>query len=199
MGFDFSFHPVRPEEEGAMIRDLLAGKRTAREIAQALPNCMGDSPAIVEENLSLLLKNWAKQNTWVASTASFMAGLLSGYLRPYWYSRGQALSIWLDDGKVERNMFTPFLQWLGPPFDQQPDPTKGLVPENYAGSGVITDPREFLEWLDEQDDERLDICASEALRNCAEYSVRHACQMIEVADVCGSTNPANLRSYYLGD
>ncbi len=134
-----------------MLRDLLADKRSPLDIVSALPDCTGDLSETVEKNLSHLLESWRTSDEFVASTTSYMAGMLSGYLRPYWYSRGQGVTDFLEEGKVKHKVFTPFLQWLGPPFNDRPDRTNGLVPFNFSGSGVITDPAEFLDWFEGQE------------------------------------------------
>jgi hypothetical protein len=110
--------------------------------------------------------------------------MLAGYFRPFWYARGQALSFLLEDSNEPQCVFTPLLDYLGGPLSGREDPSRGLIVENWTGSGVINDPKSFLAWFDKQEfGDHFDNEGLEAVRKCAGYSIKNNCQMIEVADV----------------
>src|SRR5262245_38924448 len=200
MGFDVTFHPVRLDVEGKVIRDLLLSKTTPKKVAKALPNCKDDLPQMVEENLANLVKN--ETNEYLACFASYNTAMLAGYLRPYWYARGQAISFYLEQHRDQTNVFTSFLKWLGEPFSNRADPTNGLIFDNWSGSGVITSPSEFLEWFSRQNfGELFDEEGLEAVRQCANCCIARGWHMLEATDVYGPsgfcTNPDNVRPPHL--
>jgi hypothetical protein len=204
VGYDVTFHPVRLEKEGQVLRDLLLGCRSPKDIVKLLPNCTDDLPEVVEDQLNVLLEDH-ESNEYLACHASYRLAMLAGYIRPYWYARGQAISFFLENDAENQRVFKPFLQWLGEPWRQRADPSCGLILENYTGSGVIEQPKEFLEWFNNQqmgtlfDEEGID-----AVRRCASYAISHGCQIIEAADVFSPiggycTNPNNVRAHFLGN
>jgi len=99
MGFDISFHPVHPSEVTVYLVEPLADK------------------ALLEERLLQLTRNWqhreslrnnmfARLPTLTAlrqkrgafnTTIGYAVAILSGYLHPYWYVRGAALSLWVRE------------------------------------------------------------------------------------------------------
>lgn len=128
--------------------------------------------------------------------------MIAGYLRPYWFSRGQCLSFYLEPNRQQQQVFVSFLDWLGEPCTGRPDPSHGLILENYTGSGVITDANQFLEWFASQKfGDALDDEAKDSIKRCADYAISHGCQMIEVADVYSPfgtcTNGDNARAHFL--
>jgi hypothetical protein len=111
----------------------------------------------------------------------------------------------LEEAAEPQRVFTPLLSWLGEPWLQRSDPSNGLIVENYTGSGIIEQPKEFLDWFNQQQyGERFAEEGIDAVRRCAEYAIRHGCQMVEAADVYSPmagycTNPANARAHFLGN
>ncbi len=204
MGFDITFHPVRLEEEGLLVRDLLLGKQTPKQIAQTIPNCKDDFAKNLEENLQDLLAMRDQRPQDLASVASVRLGMIAGYLRPYWYARGQAVSFYLESNRDKQDVFVPLLDWLGEPFEGHSDTSHGLISCNHTGSGVIADVNKFRKWFETQDFG--DLFAEEGKESvfqCVNYAAANGFQMIEVADVFGPfghcTNPENARAHYLGN
>lgn len=204
LGYDITFHPVRLQKEGRALRDLLLGRRLPSDIVKMLPNCKDDLPSVVEDQLNVLLEGH-ETNEYLGCLASYRLAMLAGYIRPYWYARDQAVTFYLERDAEQQRVFTPFLRCLGEPWQQRADPSRGLIVENYTGSGVIEWPAEFLQWFNNQQfGELFDEDGIDAIRRCADYAISHGCQMIEVADVYSPiggycTNPDNVRARFLGN
>jgi hypothetical protein len=128
---------------------------------------------------------------------SFAAAILAGFLHPYWYARGQALTFLAEEHAPElAGLFVPIGKVAQGKLSALPDRKHAMIFGNESASGFIPPERiEFvmgiLDALAEQpgrgglslletvlDDEGL-----ESLRSALNYCRTHGLGMIEASDV----------------
>lgn len=185
MGYDITFHGISDDLEGVAMRQLLGRERSVPDLVNALPNCVDDLPDVCNEWFNILLEEQDSENEYLASMLSYRLAMVSGYHRPCWYCRGmQGISFWSDSHPELLEMITPTTRWVGGPVEALPDPSRGVIIENYVGSGVVNDPALLLEWYQSVDlGYQVDEEGDWAFRSALQYCIENKLSFIEVSDV----------------
>jgi hypothetical protein len=97
MGFDISFHPVHPSEVTVYLVEPLADPELLDERLLQLTRNSQHRESLRNNVFAKLPALTAVRQKRKAfnTTIGFAAAIVSGYLHPYWYSRGAALSFWV--------------------------------------------------------------------------------------------------------
>jgi hypothetical protein len=158
---------------------------SARDLVASLPGCNDDLPAICTEWFEILLQERDARNQFVSTMLSYRLAMVSGYHRPCWYCRGmQGISCWADPFPEIRELIIPANKWVGGSVAAFPDPTDGLIRENYLGSGAVDEVGELLAWYENADlEERVDEEGDWAFRSALAYCIENHLSFIEVSDV----------------
>jgi hypothetical protein len=140
VGFDVTFHPVSADELRRFLFDVIADGSLAAERAGEL--------AEDAKHRNLLLKLYGSFPEWLAepapvpNTFAFAAAIIAGFLHPYWYARGTALTL-LAEGHLPEmgGLFVPLGRVEPGPLASLPDDSRGLFHGNESASGFVPPQR----------------------------------------------------------
>jgi hypothetical protein len=218
MGFDITFHPVSVADLQRFVFDVaddvaLAPKR-AKELTgvpekqtDVLEGVLGRLPEFVDD---------VRREGDFNRTMAFAAAAVAGYLHPYWYARGSALSFIAVEHPEIARFFTPLPNLAKGSVGTLEDESAGLLTDNYAASGVVLPERlgDLLSLLQKLakpvkgkprapvfqifDDEGFD-----SLLRALAYAAEHGLGLMEASDLVvpisneGFTDPDNMRAHFL--
>jgi hypothetical protein len=139
MGFDVTFHPVSVSDLQRFVFDVadkgaLAGAR-AREITKDARKQRDIADGVLAR-LPVFVKD-VKADGGFANTVAFAAAAVAGYLHPYWYARGSALSFLAEKQPEVAKMITPLPKVAKGAVSKLADDSSGLLAGNYTASGVV--------------------------------------------------------------
>lgn len=145
-------------------------------------------------------------------TIAFATAAVAGYLHPYWYARGSALSFLAAEDPSIVALFTSWQGLAAGVVSTLSDDSAGLISANYSASGFITPERlgalqallakakkksPFFEVFDED--------GFDALRRAVDYAAAHGLGLMEASDLVvpmtneGFTDLDNLRAHFLNN
>ena len=227
MGFDITFHPTGLEEIQYYLFDVIENHAIAKSRVSELTS---DS----EVREYLLINFYSKFDEWFeeilkeghssplfSGRFAFLAAQISGFLHPFWYARGQALSFLAEASEEVKHLIKPLTKITDGKLKGLSDISNGLITENYKASGFISDLDALLKILDELcypknwqilsevdfydsntliskyfDEEGID-----SLNKAIKYAQSRKLGLMEGADVCGPfgcyTKYENMRAHYL--
>ena len=215
MGFDVTFHPIGEKELRHFFFDVLADPTLATERAAEL--CPDAKKRKKVAQVYRALPQFVARREPVTAFG-VCAAIVSGFLHPYWYARGQAFSL-LDRKQVPEvlGLFVPLGKLGSDILSKLSDPSDGRFLGNESASGLIPADRiaraeQLLEALNTRPGpDALPILATafdedglESLRAALHYCRSNRLGMIEASDVVVPiadkccTDESNLRAPFLG-
>lgn len=211
MSFDITFHPISKEELQGFFLAVLAQPNRAGEKAANIttdPEKESRLLGIYEECGDVFAD--VKKGSEPFSTLVLGAAAIAGFLHPYWYARGSAISFLIDEDERFEPLTRSLFEMFPRAFAGLKDDSEGMILDNYSGGGYV--PNGNLPALKSMllDDEYEDAVATvfaeesfEALLEAIEYALDHGTGLLEVADLVVPsegevfTDPDNLRAHYL--
>ncbi|HEY2585972.1 MAG TPA: hypothetical protein VGI81_09445 [Tepidisphaeraceae bacterium] len=215
MGFDVTFHPIGGAELQRFLFDVIADGSLAEHRAAELAKTPKERDTVLK--LYRAFPNWIAEKAPVGSSFAFAAAIVAGFLHPYWYARGTALTF-LAEGCVPElaDVFVPLGRVAPGVLADAPDRHRGMIWGNDSASGLIpadriTSVRHLLESLADRPgrgslsllETIVDEDALESLRAALQYCAAHNLGMIEASDVVVPfsgqclTRYTNLRATFL--
>ena len=212
MGYDITFHPVGLNELEKYVASIAVDTtRIEAAVAEAKIG-EADRKAMVGH-----LSNLVKWNSSDPSTIDFgkcfgmLSASVSGYLHPYWYARGQALSFWIETKRPLTARPRSLASLFPKAFSRFSDGSGGVIGGNYSASGFF-EPQtlpEIREIIINGKSENagfggFDDEGREALGYALDYAESNGLGLIEASDIVvpGSneclTSAANLRARFIG-
>lgn len=214
MGFDVTFHPVSlaavqhavfdvanaPALAAARAKALASSKAKRDDLTAGVLNRLGDFVGEVQESGGF------------GETIAFATAAVAGYLHPYWYARGSALSFLAAEDPSIVALFTSWQGLATGVVSTLSDDSAGLITANYSASGFITPEKlvtlqallanakkksPFFEVFDED--------GFDALRRAVDYAAAHGLGLMEASDLVvpmtneGFTDLDNLRAHFLNN
>lgn len=195
MGFDVTFHPIGAEQLQHFLFDVVDDPAKAESRAKEISNTKKYQTAALK--LYGQMPAWLADNEMIGPTFAFAAAILAGFLHPYWYARGQALTFLAEEHAAEAaELFVPLGKVVPSKLSALPDRKRAMIFGNESASGFIPPDRikRAVELLDNAakqpgrgglskletifDDDGL-----EALRSALDYCLQHQLGMIEASDV----------------
>jgi hypothetical protein len=137
MGFDVTFHPISkdqlqhfffdvlddPSKADARAKELAADAKRRKVISKlykALPKCLEDDDATVGTDFAV------------------GAAIIAGFLHPYWYARGDAITFLAEKHEPKLvKLFVPLGKVTKSKISRLKDTTRGLIWGNESASGFI--------------------------------------------------------------
>jgi hypothetical protein len=217
MGLDITIHPIGRAELDYWLFDVVADPSLARRRSSEISDEL-EKRAIVAQ-LYEQFPEWLGSGDDLDQTFAFGAAILAGFLHPYFYARGQALSL-LPPNRVPEisGLFVPLSALSAGRLPRAEDPSGGLITGNYSASGFlepgrIAEASALLAALATRDgtrgnsllDESFDEDGLRALRAALRFVADHDLGLIEAADVVtplageGHTDLSNMRAAFLGN
>lgn len=154
----------------------------------------------------------------IGASFCFGAAVIAGFLHPYWYARGHALTFLAENHRPEiAKLFVPLGQVATSSISGIADKSRGMIRGNESASGVIppdriTKAQGLLESMAHLRgtaglpllETALDSDSLDSLRAALDYCRQNKLAMIEAADVVVPftnqcmTDDKNLRAPFLG-
>ena len=216
MGYDVTFHPVSRAELQRFVFDVVGDPALASVRATELaPDPDKREVALdVYEQMSA----WNGQDVPFNATYGVVAAIVAGFLHPYWYVRGQAVSFLAQQDPSVHELLVPLPRIAEGAVGSLKDPSCGLITDNYTASGLLENLDEFLVRFQKhlrpqsklafwkKPPLALELFSEDGIQ-ALEYAVRYAqakrLGLMEATDVVVPfaeefrTDPDNLRAHYL--
>jgi len=205
MGYDVTFHPVSRNQLKHFVFDVFNDASVAESRAAELSN----DPEAQEQIVGLYgqFPEWEEDDEApFEATFAVAAAAIAGWLHPYWYARGQALSFMAFEHPEVAECFTPLPRLATGRFASLPDDSDGFLGENFTASGFISpDKFDTLTRLVKE------LAAPkffaqdglESLHAALGYARAKGLGLLEATDIVVpsagefTSNPENLRAHYL--
>jgi len=217
MGFDVTFHPIGADQLRHFLFDVLDDGSLAA--ARAAELSAEPKHRKVLDQLYESFPEWlaGRGDPPVGNSFAVVAAVIAGFLHPYWYARGTALTFLAEEHLPEiKSLFVP-LGRLGPgPLAALPDESRGMIYGNESASGFIPPQKiaraqELLESLGDRPgraglsllETAVDEEGVESLQAALLYCRERGLGMVEAADVVVPiadhcvTNFENMRAPFL--
>jgi hypothetical protein len=212
LSFDVTFHPIAADELQRFVFEVLLDPGIAESRAAEVTEDPEKRRALVElyEQLHGVEQEVILGKEPFSTLALGIAGV-AGYLHPFWYVRGAAVSFLAE---IDEEGFGPFLvslRSLSPRrYRGVDDKAPGRIRENFAGGGLIEHRKlpalQQRLVADDEDSavaEVFDDAALECLEAAVDYAIARKCGLIEAADLVvpsedeAFTDLENLRAWHL--
>lgn len=156
MGFDITFHPVSKDEIDYYVFSVADNPELAELRVSELTDDPDEQDYIMDayySNFSMWIdeiKELSKQDNapHFASRFGFATAGIIGYIRPFWYSRGQAISFLARKSENVKTLIIPLTQIARGSVKDLPDSSNGIISQNYMSSGFIDNIDKLEELLD---------------------------------------------------
>ncbi|HEY3321969.1 MAG TPA: hypothetical protein VGP72_15995 [Planctomycetota bacterium] len=136
MGYDVTFHPVSVEDLQHFLFDVVDDPSLSTPRSQEISE--KDKARQLVKQLYEKVPEWfSDKSVPFNASVSFLAAILAGFRRPFWYSRGASLSFAADAVPEMGELFTPLPGIAKGSISKRADPSKGRITENYTASGII--------------------------------------------------------------
>lgn len=197
MGFDVTFHPIGTNQLRRFLFEVIEDSSLSETRAAEL-----SSDPKKRKGLLALYKVFPE---WLAgggdpplgNTFAVAAAVIAGFLHPYWYSRGTALTFLAEEHVAEmKEVFVPLGQVVPGRLSELPDASRGMIYGNESASGFIPPDRvmraqELLQSLADRPgraglsllETLVDEDGLESLRAAMKYCLERGLGMIEASDV----------------
>lgn len=214
MSHDITFHPIAADELQRFVFEVLLDPGIAESRAAEVTEDPEKRRALIElyEQLHGVEQDVILGKEPFATLSLGIAGV-AGFLHPYWYVRGAAVSFLAE---LDEEGFGPFLVSLRTLTPRRyrgvDDKAPGRIRENFAGGGLIEHRK--LPGLQQRliDDEEgspvgevFDAESLECLEAAVDYAIAHKCGLIEASELVmpsedeAFTDIDNLRAWHLGN
>lgn len=205
MGYDITFHPVSEKELRYYFFDVVENHDLAEVRAHELAKSEYDYEWLL--GIYNNFPDWLHSQEEIEPTFAYAAAAVAGFIHPYWYLRGQALTF-LDTKHPIVSLFVPLTE-LGGPKLASLGPEATIISRNYSASGYLPHNRldELQQLLSESDVEVSEIFSErgkESLQVTIKYAKENGLGFIEASDICtidgeSATYEPNLRNHGFSD
>jgi hypothetical protein len=212
MGYDITFHPVGLDELEKYCANLALD---STKIEAAIAEC--EIQEVERKALHGYLLNLAKWQSSDPATIDFgkcfgmLSATVAGYLHPYWYTRGSAISFWVETKRPLQARPKSLTSLFPKAFSRFADGSGGLINGNYSASGFfepqsLQEIRESIVNVRSKDSEfgGFNDEGREALGCALDYAETRGLGLIEASDIVVPvsnqvlTSADNLRARFLG-
>jgi hypothetical protein len=144
MGYDITFHPVSVEELQHYVFDVVDAPELAGDRASQLTSDPEKLSLVAE--VYRTLEQFRDSSLWsgdvhFGSTVAYCAAAIAGFLYPFWYSRGGAVTFLGQHDPSMLEIFTSLTAVARGTVAEMPDESDGILGLNYTGSGFIEPQR----------------------------------------------------------
>ena len=145
MGYDVTFHPVSAAELQRFVFDLVDKPALAKARVAEISSVARKRKDLIDisGHLSAFAAQAAADRHAFGNTIAFAAAAVAGFLHPYWYARGAALTF-LCVTKLAKSTevpFTPLPKLAKGKVAKLKDGSDGFLTNNYTASGFIAPER----------------------------------------------------------
>jgi hypothetical protein len=208
MGFDVTFHPVSPADLQRYCFDVASDPELARVRVAEIAASQGKQRDLFDGVLSRLPEFVEEQRQGASqfgSTVAMAAAAVAGYIHPFWYARGCALSFVCDKRPEVARLITPLPELAAGPIAELSDETGGLLSSNYTAGGVVLPEAlpKLAELVEEGAFESFDEDCLDSLRRAIAYARERGLGLMEATDLVvpfsgeAYTDTDNLRAHFL--
>jgi len=216
VGYDVTFHPVSAVELQRFVFDLVDKPALAAARAAEISKVAKKRAELIDifGHLSEFAADAAKDRDAFGNTIAFAAAAVAGFLHPYWYARGSALTF-LCIAKLAKPSEVPFMplpRCAKGKVAKLKDGSGGFLTDNYTASGFL--PPEAIAGVEALLDRLLakrakklaevfDDDGLDAVRRALRYAREHGLGMIEATDAIvpfsdeAVTDLDNARAHFL--
>jgi len=216
MGYDITFHPIGMDELQHFFFDVVDDASKAKSRAKEISKDPKRQQVVLK--LYQAFPIFIQTKMPIGASFCFGAAVIAGFLHPYWYARGHALTFLAENHLPEfAKLFVPLGQVGKSSLSEMADKSRGLIRGNESASGVIPPARiakaqNLLESMAHLRgtaglpllETALDADSLDSLRAALAYCRAKKLGMIEASDVVVPltnqcmTDDKNLRAPYLG-
>ena len=155
MGYDITFHPIRPSEIKRFVFDVVDDPTLISHRIDDLLK-MGrpfESVDPIEEDSQEFLQS-AYQNLLEITSPqkaepiphqeiAYFCATISSFLHPYWYSRGSCLSRFIQENVIQGGIFTSLRIYGSPTATHKIEDGDLMINYNYSASGYVDETIAF--------------------------------------------------------
>lgn len=205
MGYDVTFHPISREEVNHYVNDVIKDSNNLERRITWLSKDKEDQDFLRESLYPKLIEAFKNDALELPNVIGFGAAAIAGYLHPYWYNRGGAISFVAEHVPEFKELVTPISQLFGKNggvfFTENYSATCWIGPEKLPALVSLLKSRKKS--IVSPRNEYLGSEGREALLNAIEYAQTHNLGLIEATDIFEPTSgqivakPNHLRAKYL--
>jgi len=208
MCFDVTFHPISPEDITFFVEDVVldptfAPSRIERlDLEPAFKDAIRNAYGFIAD----FRKSVESGESDFAHTFSFMTAIVAGFLHPYWYSRGCAVSFLPDVDPTIGPILESPLVVMPRLARQMSDPSNGRITTNFISGAYVSQSNVVAlksYFADPKNGDHIARIFSDngrdSLLEAIEYATEHRLGLLEASDVIVPlfgecvTNPNNAR------
>ena len=204
MGYDVTFHPVRPAHLARYLAEPLENPDLVEERAWELTRDAAHHDSLCRSVYGRLpaLQALRTGTADFGATLGFASAIVAGYLHPYWFLRGGALSFWAMDEPACAALLSSLPQAVEAFADMK---DTGAIVGNYRSGAFVA--HENLEPLEALLRKRALLPSIQArigdpapLKLAIGYARRHGLGLLEATEIAAADGtvswPDNLRAAY---
>jgi hypothetical protein len=136
MGYDLTFHPVSIDGLRRFLFDVVEDGSLAAARSKELTSDMHRQAELLRLYQTFPYVFRLKMS--VGGSFAYCAAIIAGYLHPYWYARGAALTFIAEQHvPAVAELFVPLGKLIPSRISDLPDPSHGMIHGNESGSGLI--------------------------------------------------------------
>jgi hypothetical protein len=149
MGYDITFHPIRPSEIKHFVFDVLDDSVLVSPRIEELLKIGGHLESIdsIEKGAQEFLQSFYENLLAITSPQkpdatshqeiAYFCASLSSFIHPYWYTRGSFLSRFIQENIIQGGIFTSLRTYGSSPSTYNIEDDNLMIDYNYSASGYV--------------------------------------------------------------